>query len=213
MNKQDYIKIINEKISGSAKDILLKQVDLFFDSTNNFKQAPHNYKKGDLIRLDKGTLLHGTYKNIEGLEKIAKEGLICDLFSSGRKSKYPMTVGVWNLKKDYLLKDYINFYIVGTIMFKGESFNEVCERMYFALQSVLKKYKGKKIFIVSHGTAISVLFSKIADVFFYDEENYNRGIYFNGKLIFDGKCDAPELFKLEYEDEKLVDVKNIKIKY
>lgn len=95
----------------------------------------------------------------------------------------------------------------------GESFNEVCERMYFALQSVLKKYKGKKIFIVSHGTAISVLFSKIADVFFYDEENYNRGIYFNGKLIFDGKSDAPELFKLEYEDEKLVDVKNIKVKY
>lgn len=95
----------------------------------------------------------------------------------------------------------------------GESFNEVCERMYFALQSVLKKYKGKKIFIVSHGTAISVLFSKIADVFFLDEENYNRGIYFNGKLIFDGKYDAPELFKLEYEDEKLVDVKNIKIKY
>ena len=95
----------------------------------------------------------------------------------------------------------------------GESFNEVCERMYFALQSVLKKYKGKKIFIVSHGTAISVLFSKIADVFFPDEENYNRGIYFNGKLIFDGKYDAPELFKLEYEDEKLVDVKNIKIKY
>lgn len=95
----------------------------------------------------------------------------------------------------------------------GESFNEVCERMYFALQSVLKKYKGKKIYIVSHGTAISVLFSKIADVFFYDEENYNRGIYFNGKLIFDGKYDAPELFKLEYEDEKLVDVKNIKVKY
>ena len=95
----------------------------------------------------------------------------------------------------------------------GESFNEVCERLYFALQSVLKKYKGKKIFIVSHGTAISVLFSKIADVFFPDEENYNRGIYFNGKLIFDGKYDAPELFKLEYEDEKLVDVKNIKIKY
>ena len=95
----------------------------------------------------------------------------------------------------------------------GESFNEVCERMYFALHSVLKKYKGKKIFIVSHGTAISVLFSKIVDVFFYDEENYNRGIYFNGKLIFDGKYDAPELFKLEYEDEKLVDVKNIKIKY
>ena len=87
MNNQDYIKKINEKISGSAKDILLKQVDLFYDATNTFKQMPHNYKKEDLVRLDKGTLLHGTYKNIEGLKKIAKEGLICDLFSSGRKSK------------------------------------------------------------------------------------------------------------------------------
>lgn len=124
MNKQDYIKIINEKISGSAKDILLKQVDLFYEAIDNFKQAPHNYKKGDLVRLDKGTLLHGTYKNIEGLEKIAKVGLICDLFSSGRKSKYPMTVGVWNLKKDYLLKDYINFYSGGTIMFKDENLKE-----------------------------------------------------------------------------------------
>ena len=81
MNKQDYIKIINEKISGSAKDILLKQVDLFYEAIDNFKQAPHNYKKGDLVRLDKGTLLHGTYKNIEGLEKIAKEGLILDTVS------------------------------------------------------------------------------------------------------------------------------------
>ena len=37
MNKQDYIKIINEKISGSAKDILLKQVDLFYDMNVQMK--------------------------------------------------------------------------------------------------------------------------------------------------------------------------------
>ena len=147
MNKQDYIKIINEKIDGSAKDILLKQVDLFYDAINNFKQAPHSYKKGDLVKLDKGTLLHGTYKNIEGLEKIAKEGLVCDLFSSGRNSKYPMTVGVWNLKKDYLLKDYINFYSGGTILFKGENLKETKIVPYDKMNNIMNIITRNDYFI------------------------------------------------------------------
>ncbi len=137
MNKQDYINKINKVVSGNTKDILLKQINLYYDAINNFKQIPSNYKKGDLVKLDKGTLLHGTYKNIEGLKKIAKEGLVCDLFSGGRKSKYPMTVGVWNLKKDYLLKDYINFYSGGTILFKGENLNETKVIPYDKMSTIM----------------------------------------------------------------------------
>ena len=33
----------------------------------------------------------------------------------GRNSKYPFSVGVWNLKRDCFLKDYIDFYSGGTI--------------------------------------------------------------------------------------------------
>lgn len=66
----------------------------------------------------KGTLIHGTYKNIEGLRNIAKSGLITSWFIDGRLSKYPSSVGVWNLQKDYYLKDYINFYSGGTIEYK-----------------------------------------------------------------------------------------------
>lgn len=40
-------------------------------------------------------------------------------------SKYPSSVGVWNLKKDYLLKDYINFYSGGTILYSGIFESEV----------------------------------------------------------------------------------------
>lgn len=64
-------------------------------------------------------MLHGTYKNIDGLKEILKDGLISSWFIDGRLSKYPSSVGVWNLKHDYLLKDYINFYSGGTIMFTG----------------------------------------------------------------------------------------------
>ncbi len=175
MNKQDYIKIINEKISGSAKDILLKQVDLFYEAIDNFKQSPHNYKKEDLVRLDKGTLLHGTYKNIEGLGKIAKEGLICDLFSSGRKSKYPMTVGVWNLKKDYLLKDYINFYSGGTIMFKDENLKETKVIPKDEMNNIMNIVTRNDYFMWSMEQTKEARFMPS-----YQQEKVQIGIIFNG---------------------------------
>ena len=63
--------------------------------------------------------MHGTYKNIDGLKEILKDGLISSWFIDGRISKYPSSVGIWNLKKDYYLKDYIDFYSGGTIMYCG----------------------------------------------------------------------------------------------
>lgn len=119
INKDDYIKIVNEKLNGNSKEIMLKQIDSYYKSIDNFNLEKHKYKKGDLVFLKKGTLLHGTYKNIEGLKEIATNGLISSWFIDGRLSKYPSSVGVWNLKEDYYLKDYINFYSGGTILFGG----------------------------------------------------------------------------------------------
>ena len=63
--------------------------------------------------------LNKNLTNIEGLKYILKDGLISSWFIEGRLSKYPSSVGVWNLKQDYLLKDYINFYSGGTIEYKN----------------------------------------------------------------------------------------------
>ncbi len=94
----------------------------------------------------------------------------------------------------------------------GESRMEVTERIFNALNYVLNEYKNKKIFIATHGTALSCLFSKIAKVVFADD--YKMNLYFKDRLIFDGNYNAPELFKLEFdENKKLTDLKNIKIKY
>ena len=41
------------------------------------------------------------------------------MFVDGRLSKYIGSVCVWNLKKDYYLKDYIDFYSGGTVMLCG----------------------------------------------------------------------------------------------
>lgn len=116
MNQDYYIKIVNEKINSVSKEIMIGQINKYF-KYKNVIMSKHNYKVGDNVYLKKGTLLHGTYKNIDSLREIVKDGLISSWFIDGRTSKYPSSVGVWNLKKDYLLKDYINFYSGGTIKY------------------------------------------------------------------------------------------------
>ena len=120
MNKKHYVEITKEKLANEkSKMIMINQIERFYNYKKNYLNELNKYNTGDLVRLKKGTLLHGTYKNFEGLKKIVKNGLISSWFIDGRLSKYPSSVGVWNLKKDCLLKDYINFYSGGTILYAG----------------------------------------------------------------------------------------------
>lgn len=98
-------------------------------------------------------------------------------------------------------------------MTDGESRKEVTQRMLKALKSVLKQYRGKKIAIVSHGTAMSWLFMNWCEVKPSNKGEWARKLIFNNKEFFDGKFFAPELFKLEFEDNELIDIKNIKVNY
>lgn len=123
MEKQEYIKIVKSKLKFKSKEIMLNQIEKYY-KVKEYKVPINNYKIGDSVYLKKGTLLHGTYKNIDGLKEIVKNGLISSWFIGDRRSKYPSSVGVWNLKKDYLLKDYINFYSGGTIMYYCENDNK-----------------------------------------------------------------------------------------
>lgn len=117
MNKENYIKIVNEKLQDNSKKIMFDQIERYYEAKEY--KIINNYKIGEKVLLKKGTLLHGTYKNIEGLREIIKNGLISSWFINARTSKYPSSVGVWNLKQDYLLKDYIDFYSGGTILYSG----------------------------------------------------------------------------------------------
>ncbi len=95
----------------------------------------------------------------------------------------------------------------------GESRKEVTERMLNALNKVLEECEGKKIAIVSHGTAMSFLFMDWCDVKPSNKGEWARVLTFNNKDFFDGNFFAPELFKLEFEDKKLINIENIKINY
>lgn len=146
MNKDDYIKIINEKLKNNvSKKIMGRQINVYYDIKDKVIIPNHNYKIGEEVKLKKGTLLHGTYKNIDGLKEIVKDGLISSWFITGRGSKYPSSVGVWNLKKDYLLRDYVNFYSGGTIRY----FNQLDKKQetevipYNEISNIIDKIKSK----------------------------------------------------------------------
>lgn len=117
MDREYFESYSKTNFSGNDQILLLEQINSFYDCLDNFQLDEHKYNIGDDVVLKKGTLLHGTFRNIEGLKDIVKQGLIASWFIDGRVSKYPSSVGVWNLKQDYKLKDYINFYSGGTVRY------------------------------------------------------------------------------------------------
>lgn len=123
MNKKEYIKYINDNFVGKTKELLINQINKFYEYKDNFKLDEHNYKVGDEVFLKKGTFMHGTYKNIEGLDIITKEGFTAGTFRSNEfRQKYPYCVGFWDIQKDMMLSDYINLYSGCTIEFVGNGY-------------------------------------------------------------------------------------------
>lgn len=61
MNKENYIKIVNEKLQDNSKKIMFDQIERYYEAKEY--KIINNYKIGEKVLLKKGTLLHGTYKN------------------------------------------------------------------------------------------------------------------------------------------------------
>ena len=123
MNKKEYIDYANKNFKGSTRKLLINQINKFYDYKDNFKLDKHSYKLGDDVYLKKGTFMHGTYKNMDGLDIIAQDGFTAGTFRSNEfRQKYPYCVGVWDIQKDMKLSEYINLYSGCTIEFVGNGY-------------------------------------------------------------------------------------------
>lgn len=105
------------------------------------------------------------------------------------------------LPKDFGEKQFDDF---NYKMKNGESINEVIKREEEALNEILKKYNNKKVLIVGHSTAEASLLSKWCKI------NYDGPYTYNGKEFFDGKWNYCETFKLEFDDNNLISINNVK---
>ena len=94
----------------------------------------------------------------------------------------------------------------------GESLNEVSKRINEVLLEILHNNSTKKIMIISHGTALTAMLSKWCKIKLNEERKLIE-IYFKNSLIFDGNWQAPELFRLEFENDELINIENIEVNY
>ena len=83
----------------------------------------------------------------------------------------------------------------------GESQEDVRNRMLEAVNEILDKNKGKRIAVFSHGYAITFMLLKWCKLIGVTRERKLTYKYKN-KIIFDKIINAPEVFKLEFDDDK-----------
>ena len=108
--------------------------------------------------------------------------------------------------KDWFVRQYIdeNYKTEG-----GESQKEVRARFSKAFEEVINKNKGKRVAIFSHGYAITFFIMKWCKFEYIEEKDFMKFTY-KDKVIFNKKINAPEVFKLEFdENNELINLQNI----
>ena len=53
MNKEDYIKIVNEKLTGNSKQIMLNQIDRYYNSKNYIIKKQKRMKQKQIMQIKK----------------------------------------------------------------------------------------------------------------------------------------------------------------
>jgi broad specificity phosphatase PhoE len=89
----------------------------------------------------------------------------------------------------------------------GESQKDVRNRMDEAITEILKQHKDKRIAIFSHGYAITFYLLKYCKLTNLTDKKFT--FEFNNKIIFDKKINAPEVFKLTFDNEELMSIESI----
>ena len=115
-NKDKYLKDINERFSGETRKILINQLDLFYEENKDI--IKNKYQIGDDVKLSKGAFIHGIFGGLDNFDFTLENGFIStDFTSEPRANKICNSVGMWNIKEDVLLRDYINLYSGFTVTY------------------------------------------------------------------------------------------------
>ena len=88
---------------------------------------------------------------------------------------------------------------------KGESQEEVRTRMYNFINYLLDKYKNKKIIAVTHNINIIYLLRIWCII------KYKGKIIFNNKIIANSINNEPNIYKLEFNNKKILNIKFISL--
>lgn len=87
-------------------------------------------------------------------------------------------------------------------VFKGESLNEMDKRFNDFIEELLNSGVDKSI-IVIHGIMLLSFFQNYCD---FDFDGKIVTVKFNGKMIVEEKPKSPGVYKITYEDNKIIDI-------
>lgn len=86
----------------------------------------------------------------------------------------------------------------------GESQKEVRNRFDEVIQIIIEKYKDKRIAVFSHGYAITFYLLKYCEL--VNIEDKRLKIKFKNKIIYNNRINAPEVFKLTFNDKDIINI-------
>ena len=114
--KEKYIEYAKQTFKGKALDLVLNNINLFYE--DNISINKNKYKDGEDVFLKKGTFIHGIPGILDNFDWTINNGFIGIEFTDPNvKNKIRHSIGMWNIKNDCYLKDYINLYSGFTITY------------------------------------------------------------------------------------------------
>lgn len=128
MEKSKYQELIKNNYTEKTQTLLNEQVELFFQ---NEKINKTKYSVNDDVKLKKGTYIHGIPGYLENFDWIVENGFIGNDFTNRSvANKIKSSIGMWSIKEDMYLKDYIEKYSGFTIVYtigRGPGSKEVSD--------------------------------------------------------------------------------------
>ena len=109
--KEEFTAHARESFDGEARKLMLAQIERFYSC--NVK-ASHSYSVGDTVKLSRGTFLHGIpgmHVDLSAFDWVVENGFTpVDMTRKTTTHKIKNSVGVWNLRKDCTLGEYVRQY-------------------------------------------------------------------------------------------------------
>lgn len=89
---------------------------------------------------------------------------------------------------------------------KGESQLDIINRMYKGIEDILNNNKNKRIIVVTHQICITYLLRRWCMI------KYRDNFIYKDKIIFDGKYSGVDIFKLEFNNNQLINISYVEKK-
>lgn len=111
MNREIVELNARKKFNGDLLNIVLKQIEDYYELDNSDYSINNNYKIGDQVILNKDKLLHGIGNHMDLIDIFFERGIVSpDFFEEETSHAFCFESAFWSVDREISLKDYIKNY-------------------------------------------------------------------------------------------------------